>query len=76
MSKNFRRINFEYRTVVINEHLRHLFIESQKKKLKKNNEWGIKININLVQKMIILQNLLMTYIPHTLEFICINIYVN
>ncbi len=56
------------RCEVIYEYLQHFFIENQKKMQK--NALGIKINLNLDQERILIQNLLIIYIPHTLEFIC------
>ena len=68
MSKKLLKNRFWYRYEVIYEHLQHFFIESQKKMQK--NALGIKINLNLDQERILIQNLLIIYIPHTLEFIC------
>ena len=65
MSKKLLKNRFWYRYEVIYEYLQHFFIENQKKMQK--NALGIKINLNLDQEI---QNLLIIYIPHTLEFIC------
>ena len=68
MYKKLLKNRFWYRYEVIYEHLQHFFIESQKNA--KKNALGIKINLNLDQKRMLLQNHLIIYIPHTLEFIC------
>ena len=68
ISKKLLENRFWYRYKVIYEYLQHFFIENQKKMQK--NALGIKINLNLDQERILIQNLLIIYIPHTLEFIC------
>ena len=63
MGKKLLKNRFWYRYEVIYEHLQHFFIESQKKC--KQNALGIKINLNLDLKMIVLQDFFIISIPHT-----------
>ena len=68
MSKKLLENRFWYRYKVIYEYLQHFSRENQKRMQK--NALGIKINLNLDQERILIQNLLIIYIPHTFEFIC------
>ena len=51
-----QKLGFGYRYAVIYEHVQHFLIESQKKMQQK--AWGMKINLNLDQKMILLPKFL------------------